>query len=163
MANKNISGGQRVKGYNKHSKDKQPLVSVVTVVMNSVNTIEETIISVLHQSYNNIEFIIIDGVSTDGTLDVIREYDTKIDYWISEADNGIYDAMNKGLELAKGDYIHFLNADDHYVHSRIIQLIVDKFNETSCQCIVGSVLMLDKKTGVGQIRHSDVNKYYFFC
>lgn len=94
-----------------------PLITVITVVYNSVNSLENTIISVLNQSYKNIEYIIIDGGSTDGTLDIITKYNDKIDYWISEPDMGIYDAMNKGLEVTTGEWIYFLGSDDILLES----------------------------------------------
>lgn len=93
---------------------KQPLVSVITVVYNSVNTIEQTILSVINQTYSNIEYIIVDGGSTDGTLDIIRKYEDKIAYWVSESDKGIYDAMNKGISFATGRLIGIINSDDWY-------------------------------------------------
>lgn len=89
-----------------------PLISVVTVSYNAVNTIEETILSVINQTYPNIEYIIIDGESTDGTVDVIKKYADRIAYWVSEPDKGIYDAMNKGIKVALGDFFFFLGADD---------------------------------------------------
>jgi glycosyltransferase involved in cell wall biosynthesis len=90
------------------------LVSVVTAVFNGDRYIRETILSVLDQSYENIEYIIIDGGSTDGTLDILREYDYAIDYWISEPDFGISDAFNKGINLSTGKIIGLINADDWY-------------------------------------------------
>jgi len=92
-----------------------PLITVITVVFNGVLSIRRTIESVLHQKSNNIEYIIVDGGSTDGTLDIIKEYAGKIDYLISEPDNGIYDAMNKGIRFSNGKYLLFLNAGDHLV------------------------------------------------
>lgn len=92
----------------------QPLVSVITVVYNGEKTVEQTIKSVLKQSYSNIEYIIIDGKSNDGTLQIISKYKDKITQLISEEDKGIYDAMNKGILLSKGDIIGILNADDYY-------------------------------------------------
>jgi len=89
-----------------------PLVTVVTVVFNGEKDLESTILSVLNQSYRNVEYIIIDGGSTDGTLDILRRYDDSIDYWVSEPDHGIYDAMNKALPLARGKWIYFLGSDD---------------------------------------------------
>jgi glycosyltransferase involved in cell wall biosynthesis len=89
-----------------------PVISVVTVVFNAKDLIELTIQSVLSQTYKNIDYIIIDGGSKDGTVDIIKKYDNRINYWISESDSGIYDAMNKGISHAKGDYIYFLNAGD---------------------------------------------------
>lgn len=107
-------GGLRTKGIHKCSTDKEPLLSIVTVVYNGKLTIEQTIQSVIKQSYDNVEYIIVDGGSTDGTLDIIKKYEDKIDYWQSEPDDGIYYAMNKGCTLAKGDYICLLNADDWF-------------------------------------------------
>lgn len=89
-------------------------ISIITVSYNAVTTIEQTISSVVNQSYPDIEYIIIDGGSTDGTVDVIRKYEDKIAYWVSELDGGIYDAMNKGISLANGDVIGIINSDDWY-------------------------------------------------
>ncbi|WP_162997035.1 glycosyltransferase family 2 protein [Mucilaginibacter kameinonensis] len=107
----------------------KPLVSVITSSFNAVNTIEQTICSVVNQSYKNIEYIIIDGGSTDGTLDVLKKYDKYITYWISEPDNGIYNAWNKGLKIAKGDWISFLGADDIYLNDAI-ENYVDYINQS---------------------------------
>ena len=84
-----------------------PLITVVTVVFNDVQHIEETILSVVNQTYPNIEYIIIDGCSTDGTVDIIKKYEERIAYWVSEPDQGIYDAMNKGIQKATGEWINF--------------------------------------------------------
>ncbi len=89
-----------------------PKVSVITVVYNAVALLERTILNIRSQTYPNIEFIIIDGGSNDGTLDIIKKYEDIIDLWKSEADKGIYDAMNKGLEAASGDFVWFINAGD---------------------------------------------------
>jgi glycosyltransferase involved in cell wall biosynthesis len=89
-----------------------PLVTVITVVFNGQKTLENTILSVITRTYDNIEYIIIDGGSTDGTLDIIQKYDHTIDYWVSEPDEGIYDAMNKAAGIALGDWIYFLGCDD---------------------------------------------------
>lgn len=107
-------GGLRTQGYFKKSYDTKPLVSIITVVFNGEKFLEKTIQSVINQLYTNIEYIIIDGGSTDKTLTIIKQYENQIDYWISEKDNGIYDAMNKGLSLASGDIIGIINADDWY-------------------------------------------------
>jgi len=107
-------GGLRTKGVIKTSKKNKPLISIITVVYNGELYIEKTIKSVLFQSYTNIEYIIIDGGSSDCTLDIIRKYEHAIDYWVSEKDNGIYDAMNKGLKIANGALIGMINSDDWY-------------------------------------------------
>lgn len=86
--------------------------TIITVSYNAVSTIEDTILSIINQKYNNIEYIIIDGGSTDGTIDIIKKYEDRISYWVTEPDEGIYDAMNKGLKYATGDYVFFLGADD---------------------------------------------------
>jgi glycosyltransferase involved in cell wall biosynthesis len=92
-----------------------PLITVITVVLNREKTLEETIESVISQTYPNVEYIIIDGGSTDGTLDIIKKYEDYIDYWVSEPDEGIYDAMNKGIEVALGFYYVFLGSDDEII------------------------------------------------
>lgn len=107
-------GGKRTKGFERKSLADRPLISVVTVVYNGQKHLEQSIQSVMNQTYDNIEYVIIDGNSSDGTLDIIKKYEESIDYWQSEPDKGIYDAMNKGISLASGDYIVLLNADDWF-------------------------------------------------
>lgn len=97
-----------------------PLITVVTVVFNDVQHIEETILSVVNQTYPNIEYIIIDGGSTDGTVDIIKKYEERIAYWVSEPDKGIYDAMNKGIQKATGEWINFMNAGDVFALNNTI-------------------------------------------
>ena len=103
-------------------------ISVITVVLNNKSYIEDCINSVLNQSYKNVEYIVIDGGSTDGTVDAIRKYEKSISKWISEPDRGIYDAMNKGIALCSGDYIGMLNADDMFSDNSVLQTIIDEFN-----------------------------------
>ncbi len=90
----------------------QPVFSIITVTYNASQWLERTILSILSQSYPHIEYLIIDGGSTDGTVDIIKQYEAGISYWISEPDNGLYDAMNKGLKQSTGDYVWFINAGD---------------------------------------------------
>jgi glycosyltransferase involved in cell wall biosynthesis len=113
--NSRMMGGKRLLGkVAVDSESNKPLISVVTAVRNGRPHIEQTILSILDQSYKNIEYIVIDGGSTDGTLDIIRKYEDHIAYWVSEPDKGIYDAMNKGIAVATGDLIGLLNSDDYY-------------------------------------------------
>ncbi len=115
-------GGRRLKGA-RDSQSDAPFVTVMTVCWNAATTIEQTIKSVLEQSYGNFEFVIVDGGSSDATLDIIRRYEDRIDYYVSEPDDGIYHAMNKGLELAQGDFILMLNADDWYTPRCVEKLV----------------------------------------
>lgn len=108
------TGGIRTRGVNKSSEINLPLVTIITVVFNGEKHLEQTILSVINQKYTNIEYIIIDGESTDRTIEIISKYDDRIDYWISEHDEGIYDAMNKGIALANGELVGILNSDDWY-------------------------------------------------
>ncbi|WP_294078925.1 glycosyltransferase family 2 protein [Proteiniphilum sp. UBA5384] len=101
-----------------------PSIAVITVVYNNVTGIEKTIQSVIDQTYNNKQYIIIDGGSTDGTVDIIKKYQDKISFWISEPDKGIYNAMNKGIVKSKTDYIMFLNSGDDFFEQDIIDRIV---------------------------------------
>ena len=119
----------------------QPLVSIITVVFNGAAYIEQSIKSVLEQTYANIEYIIVDGASTDGTLDIIKKYKSNIDTFISEKDTGIYNAMNKGLKLAKGDVIAILNADDYY-YPETIESVVNQFESSSADVVYGNMTKL---------------------
>lgn len=96
-------------------------VTVITVVRNDVQHIEQTMLSVLNQTYSNIEYIIIDGGSTDGTVDVIKKYADQLAYWISEPDGGIYPAMNKGLKQASGDWVNFMNSGDVFADDKVLE------------------------------------------
>jgi glycosyltransferase family 2 protein len=100
-------------------------ITIVTIVYNAEIVIEQVISSVVGQSYKNKEYIIIDGGSTDKTLEIIRKYNDNISYWVSEPDRGIYDAMNKGIEVATGDYILFLGADDAFVSDNALEKAVN--------------------------------------
>lgn len=101
----------------------KPKVSIITVVYNGITEIENTILSVINQTYSNIEYLVIDGGSSDGTIDVIRKYESKIDYWQSEPDGGIYFAMNKGIELASGEWINFRNCGDYFNDKNTVEKI----------------------------------------
>jgi glycosyltransferase involved in cell wall biosynthesis len=109
------SGGRRLHENTVYGVREASLVTVITAVFNGAGTIEDCIESVLRQDYPLIEHIIIDGGSTDGTIDVLREYDDRIALWISEPDRGVYDAWNKGVQLAHGEWVAFLGADDAFL------------------------------------------------
>ena len=98
---------------------KKPLISIITAVYNSEKHLEESFKSLHKQSYSNYEHIVVDGGSKDGSLDIIKKYEDKIDYWSSKKDKGIYDAFNIGMKLSKGDYIGFLNSDDVYTENAL--------------------------------------------
>jgi glycosyltransferase involved in cell wall biosynthesis len=107
-----------------------PKISIVTVVRNGEKDLENAIKSVVNQTYGNIEYIILDGLSTDGTLDIIKKYENYLGLWKSEKDNGIFDAMNKGLDLATGEWVYFLGCDDVLASPTIIEEIVSEFTQT---------------------------------
>ena len=115
-------GGVRIKGGRRRSTQHGPLISIVTVVYNGEQHIDQAIRSVLSQTYDNIEYIVVDGGSTDRTLDIIRAHEDRIDCWVSEPDGGIYDAMNKGIGLASGDLVGLLNSDDWYADGAIAEV-----------------------------------------
>lgn len=126
-----LEGGLKVKGlFNKKTTKEKPLVSIVTPVYNGEKYLEDTIQSIINQTYDNIEYIIIDGGSTDKTLDIIKKYEDKIAYWMSEQDRGMYDGINKGFKMATGEIFAWLNADDKYYHSAV-EIVVRIFNKYS--------------------------------
>jgi len=128
-------GGLRTQGYFKTSLEGKPLITVVTVVFNGEKYLENTILSVINQAYDNVEYIIIDGGSTDGTIDIIKKYEDKLDYWISESDDGIYDAMNKGIDLVTGEWVNFVNSSD-MLNGNAYTVILDCLVKKSHKCDV---------------------------
>ena len=128
MKQKKITGGKRRRGSFKNNKKNEPLISVITVVLNNQKYLTKSINSVLKQSYKNFELIIIDGGSTDGTLEILRKNNNKIDFWISEKDKGLYDAMNKGIRLSRGSIISILNSDDFY-YKNALKIAAKYFNK----------------------------------
>ena len=129
-------GGKRL---SKKRKTKTPIFSIITVVLNNQEFLEATIKSVLNQSFKNYEYIIIDGGSNDRTIDIIKKYENKIDYWVSERDKGLYDAFNKGMMLASGKFIGIINSDDVYTKNslKIISNYISKYK--NIDFIFGSV------------------------
>jgi glycosyltransferase involved in cell wall biosynthesis len=108
-------------------KHKGPKFSVITVVYNDVDHIEDTIKSALDQTYQNFEYIVIDGGSTDGTVDLIKKYSKYVTYWVSEPDGGIYDAMNKGVKIAIGDFLYFLNSNDYFYNKDVLKNVAKEY------------------------------------
>ena len=141
-------------------------VSIITVCKNAENAIERTMLSVVTQSCfaENIEYLIIDGASTDKTIEIIKQYADKYPIkWISEPDSGIYNAMNKGIKLATGDYLLFLNAGDYLIHYNVIKSLMDLFESGKYDVIFGKVLSIDPIGEQYQIKAK--NKYdlrFFF-
>ena len=133
-------------------------VSIITVVYNRVDVIRDTIESVLNQTYKNIEYIIIDGASTDATMDVVNEYKDKISKIISEPDKGLYDAINKGLALAIGDVIGILNSDDFYIDEFVIEKIVNEFKEKKCDSLYADLLYVKPENLNKTVRYYDSSK-----
>jgi glycosyltransferase involved in cell wall biosynthesis len=123
-----------------------PLVTIITVCYNSEKTIKDTIESVLNQTYMNIEYILVDGASSDDTLDIIKSYEEKfkekgmIYRWISEPDKGIYDAMNKGIDMASGEWINFMNSGDYFIEKNIIEDIVNVAIKEGIEILYGNIL-----------------------
>ncbi|MFA5743035.1 MAG: glycosyltransferase family 2 protein [Candidatus Paceibacterota bacterium] len=124
---------------------KTPIISIITVTFNGGKTIESAIKSVLGQSYKNIEYIIVDGGSTDGTLEIVEKYKDRIAKFVSERDKGIYDGMNKGLNLATGDIIGILNSDDLYASDEVIKSVVEKMEEQDADVCWGDLVYVDDK------------------
>ncbi|MES3016316.1 MAG: glycosyltransferase family 2 protein [Bacteroidota bacterium] len=130
----------------------EPRLSVITIVYNNVHDIERTLLSVLGQTYPNIEYIVVDGASTDGTLDVLNSYNSRISKLVSEKDKGIYDAMNKGLALAEGDFVLFMNSGDEIYAPDTVQKVFA--SEPDADIYYGETEMFDQKwNSLGQRRH----------
>jgi glycosyltransferase involved in cell wall biosynthesis len=113
-------GGRRTRGITPAVK---PLVTVITAVLNGAQSIERSMDSVIRQTFTSFEYIVIDGGSRDATVDILRRYEESIEYWVSEPDNGIYDALNKGITLARGEWLYFLGADDLLADSRVLEKV----------------------------------------
>ena len=136
---KELSGGQWLEGKYKSGNLEKPLITIITTTLNSSKTLKETLESIFAQTYNNFELIIIDGGSSDDTIKIIKSNEDKIDYWLSETDNGIYDGFNKGLGLARGDYIGFVNSDDLLKKNALNILLEYHKNYPNIDFIFGSV------------------------
>lgn len=151
-------GGLRSRGIYKGSLPDKPLITVITVVFNGASTIEDTIQSVINQTYGNIEYIVIDGGSSDGTIEILKRYEHAIDYWVSEKDDGIYDAMNKGITLASGIYVGMLNADDMFAGQGVMQDYADNFCATNVDAIFSGLNIVSQVNVDKILRKYRVNR-----
>ncbi|MFD2284861.1 glycosyltransferase [Pedobacter petrophilus] len=136
-------------------------ISIITVVYNNHKTIKTAIDSVLGQHYQNIEYIIIDGNSTDGTTDFIYSYGDSISKVISEPDKGIYDAMNKGIALCTGEVIGILNSDDVYAHRNVLSEVMKQFTEDAALDLVYGDLVYVKNNDLDQVVRTWISKPYY--
>ena len=134
-------------------------ISIITVVRNNVKTIKDAIESILNQTYKNIEYIIVDGSSTDGTVELIKEYGNKINKFISEPDNGIYDAMNKGIRLATGDIVGILNSDDFYINNQVIEEVVKEFEEKEVDSVYADLVFVKPENTKKVVRYYDSSHF----
>lgn len=138
---------------------KKPMVSIITVVWNNKDTIKDAIDSVLNQTYKDIEYIIVDGASTDGTVEVVQSYGDKIAKFVSEPDKGLYDAMNKGIALATGDVIGILNSDDFYIDQYVIENIVKLFEEKEIDSLFADLIYVRPENLDKTVRYYDSSQF----
>ena len=122
-----------------------PKISIITIVYNGVSTIEKTIKSIAAQSYPNVEYIVVDGGSNDGTIDIVKNYSNSVSKWVSEPDKGIYDAMNKGITLSSGDYLWFINSGDEVYAPDTLQRIFNPNNSPFHDIYYGDTVMIDSE------------------
>jgi glycosyltransferase involved in cell wall biosynthesis len=134
-------------------------VSIITVCFNSVATIRDAIESVLSQDYPGIEYIVIDGGSTDGTDDVVRSYGSRIGTFVCERDRGIYDAMNKGLALAHGEVVGMLNSDDLYSDSRVVSVLMAALQSARVDAVFADLVYVDPADMARVVRYYDSGRW----
>lgn len=134
-------------------------VSIITVTFNSFFTLQNTIDSVIIQNYKDLEYIIVDGNSTDGTVDIIRENGPIVSQWISEPDTGLYDAINKGIRMATGDIVGLLHSDDFYHRPDAISQVVDAFQRHPTDCVFADVIFVKPEDLTRQVRYYDSGKF----
>jgi glycosyltransferase involved in cell wall biosynthesis len=139
-----MEGGRRPRG---GSPAARPLVTVITAVLNGAGSIERTIRSVIGQDFDSFEYVVIDGGSGDGTVEILRRYQDSIEYWVSGPDNGIYDALNRGIAAARGEWLYFLGADDALADSHVLGKVFSKRRDSLF--IYGDVLHADSGARYG--------------
>jgi len=131
--------------HNDNSGDASLKISIITVCYNSAETIEDTLRCIAGQTYQNVEYIVIDGGSTDGTMDIIKRYESHISILVSEPDKGIFDAMNKGWQRATGDVVAFLNSDDTYMHKDVLQEVAAVMADSDIDACHSDLIYVDRK------------------
>ncbi len=137
-------------------------LSIITVNYNNASGLQKTIESVVSQSYTDFEYIIIDGASTDKSVDVIKKFENKLTYWESEPDSGIYNAMNKGIEISKGDYLYFLNSGDAFIDNDTLQHFIDRSHLGDYDLVYGDVFLNYKHDFKDRIlKFPDQLNFYF--
>ncbi len=135
-------------------------ISIITVCYNSAATIRDTIESVLTQDYPNIEYIIVDGASKDGTMEIVHEYQDKIDVVISEPDKGIYDAMNKGIRAATGDVVGLLNSDDFYADDSSVRQLIECMEDAGSDTVYADLVTVDARDTMRIVRYYDSSTFH---
>ncbi len=135
-------------------------VSIITVSFNSAKTIADTIESVLSQDFPEIEYIIVDGNSSDDTVKIIRQYENRISKWISEKDQGMYDAMNKGIAMATGDIIGILNSDDVYMNNHVISDLMALLEKQKAQVVFADLILVDQGDDNKVLRYYDSGHFH---
>ncbi len=136
-------------------------ISIITSVYNNKEQISQAIDSVLKQSYDNIEYIVIDGASTDGTVEIVRSFGDKISKFVSEPDEGIYDGLNKGIHLATGDVIGFLHSDDFYLYDQVLEEVVQVFKEKNCDGVYGNLIYVNKNDTSRVVRRWESGEFKY--
>jgi glycosyltransferase involved in cell wall biosynthesis len=135
-------------------------VSIITVSFNSAKTIADTIESVLSQDFSQIEYIIVDGGSSDGTVEIIKQYQDRINHWVSEKDRGMYDAMNKGIALATGDVIGILNSDDVYINTHVVSELIELMQAKRAQVVFADLILVDQDHPQKVLRYYDSSYFH---
>jgi glycosyltransferase involved in cell wall biosynthesis len=134
-------------------------ISIITVCYNSEKHIKTAIESVINQTYKNIEYIVVDGASKDSTVDIIKSYGDKITKFVSERDKGIYDAMNKGFQMATGDYLAVINSDDFYMSNNAIESVVNELNKKQTDSLFADLIYVEENNTDKQVRYWKSNEF----
>lgn len=135
-------------------------VSIITVCYNSAKTLERTIQSVMGQDYPEIEYIVVDGASKDGTLEIIQKYQSTLSKWISEPDRGMYDAMNKGIAMASGDVIGILNSDDVYMNNHVVSDLISQMQKDHADVVFADLILVDENQPEKILRYYDSGQFH---